>query len=136
MIKDERIISTRNKYLSHGFYIYFFLSLIAFYYRIFILGQKINEFWDLFIIFHLGTFYVFFNLITHGAWYAGKIKNRIIRICVGVTIGITLANYLRGDLNSFYDVFELILGLIIGFLIIIPVILYLNYWWKKRNELE
>ncbi|MBN2029734.1 hypothetical protein JW824_05760 [bacterium] len=136
MIKDERIISTRNKYLAHGFYIFYFSSLLAFLYRLFILKQTINEFLDLFIIFHLGVFYVYFNLISHGAWYSGHMKKRFIRMALAIFVGNIAAVYLRENLISLSDVFATILGMISGLLIIVPIMLYLNYRWKKRNELE
>jgi len=39
------------------------------------------------------------------------------------------------SINSFFDLFVTVSGTILGLLIVIPLMLYLNYRWKKKNEL-
>lgn len=132
-IIDERTIGTSNRYFARGFGIWYCLLLIALLYRQFVLNQKIQDHWDILVIFFLGTAYVSYNLVSHGV-YAGNIKARTIAMCSGIIIGISAVNYLTGRITSLFELGS-ILGSILGLSLIVTLILYLNYRWKKKNEL-
>jgi len=134
MIKDERIITTRNRCCAQGFIIWYCLLLIALLYRQFVLDQNPKDYWDIFIILFLGSAYVCINLFSHGL-YAGYTKIIIISMSLGIIIVNSVVSYFRGNINSFFDLFVTVSGTILGLLIVIPLMLYLNYRWKKKNEL-
>ena len=134
MIKDERIITTRNRCLAQGFIIWYCLLLIAILYRQFVLDQNPKDYWDISIIFFLGVAYVSKNLLSHGAYF-GYTKISIISMSLSIIIVISLLSYFRGNINSFFDLLLTVSGAMLGLLLLIPLMLYLNYRWKKKNEL-
>ena len=62
-------------------------------------------------------------------------KISIISMSLSIIIVISLVGYFRGNINSFFDLLLTVSGAMLGLLLLIPLMLYLNYRWKKKNEL-
>lgn len=69
MIRDEKIRQTKNRIASRTFGIWYILLLAALLYRQFNLRQAPKEFWDIALIFFIGTFYVAITGFGQGAVY-------------------------------------------------------------------
>jgi hypothetical protein len=67
MINDERITRTKNQIAATGFYIWLILILSALLYRKFYLHQSPQVYWDIALIFFIGTLYVALASYAKGA---------------------------------------------------------------------
>ena len=85
MIRDERISRVKNRIAARGFGIWYVLLLITLLYRQFYLGQPLNEYWDIALIFFIGTFYVAIAGFAQGAAHETatvRLGKRIVPVIV------------------------------------------------------
>ena len=67
MINDERIQSSMRRIGSQGFVIWYFLMLASLLHRQFFEKQPIEQYWDLAVIFFIGTMFVSISMFAQGA---------------------------------------------------------------------
>jgi hypothetical protein len=135
MIKDERISKAQNRIAARGFGIWYILLLAALLYRQFYLGQSVREYWDLAVIFFVGTAYVAMASYARGAVYETS-KTRFAKLIVPVIlITIVVVMFFQGRISSAVDFVEVVLSALIGLGLVGLVFYYLYRRWEKRNEL-
>lgn len=93
MIRDERIGKAKNQIAASGYGIWYILLLISLLYRQFILDQPVTEYWDIALIFFIGTFYVAVASFAKGAVYESTITRFGKRAIPIIVITIVLVNY-------------------------------------------
>ncbi|MEJ2263043.1 MAG: hypothetical protein P8X95_06330 [Anaerolineales bacterium] len=135
MIKDERISSVKNRVAARGFGIWYILLLIALLYRQFYLGQSVSKYWDLALIFFVGTAYVTIASFAKGAIY----ETNMIKIgkwtIPFILITIVAVMYFQGQITSIAELVTALLSALVGLSLLGVVLYYLYRRWEKQNEL-
>jgi hypothetical protein len=136
MIRDERISRVKNRVAARGFGIWYILLLFALLYRQFYLGQPLNEYWDIALIFFIGTFYVAIASYAQGAVHEDSVF-RVFKWTIPVIlITIVAVMYFQGRINSVFDLLAALLSAFIS-LSLLGLVLYLLYRrWEKQIELD
>ena len=136
MIRDERIVSASNRVAARGFGLGYVLSLLALLYRQFYLGQPVQEYWDMALIFFVVTSYVTLASIAQGAVH----ETRLVRYGKW-TIPVSLMTILavmdfRGQIQSAADVVVSALSALAGLALVGFVFYALYRRWEKRSGLD
>lgn len=136
MMRDERISGATRRIAARGFGMWYILMLIALLYRQFYLGQPVSEYWDIGLIFFMGTFYVSIASFAHGAIY----ENAVVRIgkwaAPIILITIVALNYQQGQINSAIDLGEVVVSALVGLSVFGLVCYYLYRRWEGQNILD
>ena len=134
MKTDERIRQTKNRIASQGFGIWYLLLLAALLYRQFYLRQAPQEYWDLALIFFVGTFYVAIAGYAKGAVYEKSLA-RYWKLTVPVIVlTIITLNYFQGKLTTIADLLETLISSLIGVAFIGLIFYFLYRRWEKNIE--
>ena len=134
-MKDERIQTTLNSFAAIGFYIWYLLMSISLCYRTLILKEHIQDFWDIFAIFCVGTLFVFIAYANKGVFDHG-FKRRWLTICIAAFIGILTVQFIMGQIHSVVDVGTMLIGFIPGMGLCIGIAHFLNQRWKRKEGIE
>ena len=134
-MKDERIQTTTNRFAAAGFLIWYFLMSISLCYRTLILKQHIRDFWDIFAIFFIGTFFVFIAYSNKGVLDYG-FKRRWLTICIGAVIGVFTWQFIARPMHSVVDVGAFLIGFLPGMGLVIGIAYFLNRRWKRKEGIE
>jgi len=130
---DERILETRRKVSSRGFYILLYGMMLIILYRQFYLDQQFRDYGDFFILWILGCLYVTIRSTLSGLNLFGERKYNFIAVpFVIAATNLGLGLY-KGAIES---VWEGILSFTVslatsGVLLYVLFLLYKN--WEKRN---
>lgn len=136
MIRDERISQTKSRIASRAFGIWYILLLAALLYRQFYLRQAPKEYWDIALIFFIGTFYVSIAGFAQGAVYEHSLTRYWKWSAPVILITIIALNYFQGKINSIANFLEILISALIG-LAFIGLVFYLLYRrWEKSIDLE
>lgn len=136
MIRDERIRETKNRIASRAFGIWYYLLLVNLLYRQFYLRQAPKEYWDIALIFFVGTLYVSISGFAKGAVYESSLA-RYWKWTVPIILTTILAlNFLQGRLNTIADFLVTLLSALIGVAFIGLVFYFLYRRWEKKIDLE
>lgn len=136
MKTDERIRQTKNHVASQGFGIWYLLLLAALLYRQFYLGQAPKEYWDIALIFFIGTFYVAITGFAKGAVYENSLATYWKWTVPVIVLTIVALNYFQGKLENTADLLETIISSLIGVAFIGLVFYFLYRRWEKNIEPE
>ena len=134
-MKDERIQTTVNRFAAIGFFIWYALTLISLNYRTLILKQHPREFWDIFAIFIIGTFFVFIAYANKGALDHG-FKMRWLTIGIVNLIVLFTLFFIMGQIHSVFDVGVYLLGFLPAMGLVIAIAYFLNRRWKRKEGIE
>ncbi len=134
-MRDERIQTTANRFAAIGFLIWYLLLTISLNYRGWILKQHFRDFWDIFAIFLIGTFFVFIAYAKKGV-FDHDFKWRWLPICIGAFIGILAVLFIMGQMHSVVDVGALLIGFLPGMGLCIGIAYFLNRRWKRKEGIE
>jgi hypothetical protein len=105
-------------------------------YRQFYLRQDPKEYWDIALIFFIGTFYVAIAGFAKGAVYESSIVRYWKWTVPVILISITSLNYFQGRLHTIADLLEALISALIG-LTSIGLVFYLLYRrWENSISLE
>lgn len=135
MIKDERISNVKNRVAARGFGIWYILLLIALLYRQFYLGQSVSEYWDLAMIFFVGTAYVTIAGFAKGAIYETNMIKSVKWTVPIMLITIVAVMYYQGQITSITELVTALLSALVGLSLLGIVLYYLYRRWEKQNEL-
>jgi pilus assembly protein TadC len=136
MIQDERIGTAKNHIASHGFGIWYVLLLAALLCRQFYRGQPLSEYWDIALIFFIGTFYVAIAGFAQGAVQETTITRLGKRIVPVILITIVAVAYFQGRVNSVADLVGTVLSALVGLSLMGLLFYYLYRRWERQNELD
>jgi uncharacterized membrane protein YccC len=136
MIRDERIRETMNRIASRAFGIWYLLLLAALLYRQFYLGQAPKEYWDLALIFFVGTLYVAIAGFAKGAVYENSLAQYWKWTVPVILITIIALNYFQGKVDTFADLLETLVSALIGAAFIGFIFYFLYRRWEKKIGLE
>ncbi len=136
MIRDERISRVKDRIATRGFGIWYVLLLVALLYRQFYLGQPLNEYWDIALIFFIGTFYVAIASFAQGAVHETAIIRLGKRIIPVILITVVAVAYFQGRINSVADLVGTMLSALISLSLLGLLFFYLYRKWEKQNELD
>lgn len=136
MIRDERISQVKNRIAARGFGIWYILLLIVLLYRQFYLGQPASEYWDIALIFFIGTFYVAMASHAQGAVHEISIIRSFKWTIPVILIMIVTVMYLQGQISSAVDLVEAVLSALISLSLLGLLFYYLYRRWEKQNELD
>jgi hypothetical protein len=133
MMKDERINGVRRRIAARGFGIWYVLLLLALLYRQFYLGQPVSDYWDMALIFFIGTLYVTIAGFARGAVY----ENAVIRFGKWsvpiIVITIVAVSYYQGQIHSAVDLVVIVVSALVGLSVFGLVSYYLYRRWEKHN---
>jgi glucan phosphoethanolaminetransferase (alkaline phosphatase superfamily) len=136
-MKDERIQTTVNRFAARAFFIWYLLTLISLNYRLLILKQHPQEFWDFIAIFIICTFFVFIAYANKGVFDHDFLKRSLtIGIAVSAIIGFFTWQFIAGRTNSVVEVFTSLIGFLSGMGLCIVVAHFLNRRWKRKEGIE
>ena len=136
MIRDERISQAKNRIASRGFGIWYILLLMALLYRQFYLGQPPNEYWDIALIFFIGTLYVAMAGFAQGAVHETAIIRIGKRTVPVILITVVAVAYFQGRINSMADLVGAVLSALVGLSLLGLLSYYLYRRWERQNELD
>jgi hypothetical protein len=134
-MSDERIQTTINRFAAIGFFILYALMSISLCYRVLILKQHPREFWDIFVIWVIGMFFLFIAYANKGLYDHG-FKRMWLGICIGGFIGILTVFFIMGRMRSVADVGVLLIGFTFGMGLVIAAAYFLNRRWKRKEGIE
>jgi len=104
-------------------------------YRTLILKQHPRDFWDIFAIWCIGTFFVFIAYANKGL-FDHAFKRRWLTICISVIIGVLTLQFITGRMHSVVDVGGLLIGVLAGLGPVVGISYFLNRRWKRKEGLE
>jgi hypothetical protein len=136
MVRDERILDTRNRIAAKCFNFWYFSILISLLYRQFYLKQSPQEYWDIALLFFTGTIYVSLASYSKGAVPETAIYQYGKWTVPVILITILLFNYFQGNLKSIFDFLGVLLSALAGTLLFGLLFHFLFSRWKKQNELN
>ncbi len=136
MIQDERISQAESRIASRRFGIWYILLLVSLLYRQFYLGQRPSDYWDIALIFFIGTFYVAIASFARGAVHVSMITRFSKRTVPVILITVVAVAYFQGRMNSVIDLVEAVLSAFIGLALLGLLFYYLYHRWEKQNELD
>jgi hypothetical protein len=136
MVRDERIRETKNRIASRGFGIWYLLLLATLLYRQFYLGQAPREYWDIAVIFFIGTLYVAIAGYAKGAVYENTIARYWKWTVPVILITILALNYFQGKLDTIAALLETAISALIGVAFVGLVFYFLYRRWEKSIGLE
>ena len=135
MVRDERILESKNRIAANCFSFWYFSILVSLLYRQFYLKQPPQEYWDIAFIFFTGTLYVSLASYSKGAVPETAIYQYGKWTIPVIVITILLLNYFQGNITSVFDFLGILLSALAGVLLMGFVFQYLFNRWKKQNEL-
>lgn len=136
MIRDERITQVKNRIATRGFGIWYVLLLITLLYRQFYLGQPLNEYWDIALIFFIGTSYVTIATYAQGAVHEDSIIRYGKWTVPVILITIMAVMYFQGRIDSVVDFLAALLPAFISLSLLGLLFYYLYRRWEKQNKLD
>lgn len=136
MMRDERIKRTQNRIAVRGFGLWYILLLAALLYRQFYLGQPASEYWDLALIFFIGTLYVVIAGFSQGAIYETSVVRSAKWAAPVILFSIVAAILYQGTIQSLVDLVGVVLSASVGLLAFGLVCYYLYQRWLRKNILE
>lgn len=136
MIRDERISQAKSRIASRGFGIWYILLLVTLLYRQFYLRQGPSDYWDIALIFFVGTFYVAIASFAQGAVHESMITRFGKRTVPVILITVVAVAYFQGRMNSVVDLVEAVIAAFIGLALLGLLFYYLYRRWQKQNELD
>jgi hypothetical protein len=136
MVNDERIRSSIRKITSQVFGIWYVLLLASLLYRQFYLGQPLRQYWDIVVIFFIGTSYATISMFARGAVY----ENRITK-CVKWSVPTLLVTnvavaYFRGHIKTIGDLIASVIGGAIGIALVGILLCFLYRRWEKKIDVS
>ena len=134
-MKDERIQATSNRFAGGGFWILIVLLWISLVYRMWILKQHPREWWDIFAILIIGTFFVFITYANKGV-LDHDFKRRWLAIGIVLIIVIPAVQFFMGHIQSVGDLAGTLIGLPLGLGPVIGISYFLNRRWKRKEGIE
>jgi pilus assembly protein TadC len=136
MMRDERIQADMRLIGSRIFGLWYFLLLVSLLYRQFFLGQPLDQYWDIALIFFGGTLYASTALFARGAVYQNTIA-RSVKIGVPIMlVTIVAVAYFLGNIQSLGDLARTIVGATIGLALMSALFYFLYRRWERRIEAE
>lgn len=136
MIKDERIRKTKNRIASRGFGIWYFLLLVALLYRQFYLGQSLGEYWDIALIFFMGTSYVALAGFAKGAVHEQSLAKYWKWTLPIIMLTIVGLSYIQDRINTIVDLLTTLVFSGIGASIAGWAFYILYRRWERAAGLE
>lgn len=106
VIKDERIITTSQKYTSHGFMIVFGFLMVSLFVKVFVLHWDMKYWLDLLLIVMAAGLYVTVRSIKEGLYLLPSKTGDINRLKKGNLIGGAVATLIWAALMFISDVGE------------------------------
>jgi hypothetical protein len=134
-MKDERIQTTANRFAAMGFLIWYSLLAISILCRTLILKQHPREWWDIFAIWVIGTFFVFIAYATRGVLDHG-FKIRWLTIFIVVFVVNLTVFFIMGRIHSVVDVGAYLVGFFPGMALVVGIAYLLNRRWRRREGIE
>ena len=130
-MKDERIVTTFNRFAAGGFLIWQFLLSMSLCYRTLILQQHPRQWWDIFVIFCFGIFFVPVACARKGIFFPLS-KKGWLALCIGL-----LALFcVTGRVHSVGDVCGSLIGILIAMGLLIGITHFLDRRWKRKEGFE
>lgn len=132
---DERLEQLSNKIQSKSFLVLGLLLSLDIMYRMFYLGQQINQYFDIFVILNLGNAYWLFTGAAKGI--VSEISVKLFKY--GVILGILMLVFAAAFIKIYSDTESGIMILVIGIPCIIAVfglVYLLSRHWSKKNNFE
>jgi hypothetical protein len=136
MIRDERIVSATNRIAARGFGIGYVLSLLALLYRQFYLGQPVQEYWDMALIFFVVTSYVTLASIAQGGVHETALVRYGKRTAPVILLTILAVMVFRGQIRSVADLAASAISALAGLALVGFVFYALYRRWEKRSGLD
>jgi len=112
------------------------LLLVTLLYRQFYLRQGPSDYWDIALIFFVGTFYVAIASFAQGAVHESMITRFGKRTVPVILITVVAVAYFQGRMNSVVDLVEAVIAAFIGLALLGLLFYYLYRRWQKQNELD
>lgn len=103
MIRDERVIRTKNRIAARGFAIWSISLMITLLYRQFYLRQPPREYWDIAAIFFAGNLYVTIASFAQGAFHESAIRRSGKWTVAVILLTVVAVMYLQGEISSVID---------------------------------
>ena len=108
------------------------MSLI---YRMLILKQHIRDFWDIFAIFIIGTFFVFIAYANKGV-FDHDFKKRWLTIGIVNLIVFFAVFFITVRIHSVVDVGAFLISFLLGMGLVIEITHVLNRRWERKEGIE
>jgi hypothetical protein len=135
-MKDERIQTTMNRIAALGFFCICCLLLpISALYRMLVLKQRPQEFWDIIAIFFIGMFFLciayaragFVPLVSKRQWLTIGIVNLVVLLTL---------SFIMGQMHSVVDAGAMLLGFIPATVLVFGVFHFLKRRWERKEGIE
>jgi hypothetical protein len=136
MMNDERIRQTRSRIASRAFGIWYMLLLAALLVRQFYLGQEPWEYWDMALIFFLGSFYVSIAGFARGAVQENYLTRYWKWSVPAILLTILGLKFFQGKINTLTDVLVTLLAASLGVAVVGTVFFLLYRRWESKIDLE
>ncbi len=134
-MKDERIVTTKNRFAAGGFCIWYVLTLISLNYRLLILKQHPREFWDFFAIFFIANLFVFIAYANKGVFDL-NFKRFWWSLGIYLTIFLFALFFIKGEIHSVADGGIYLGSILLGLGPVIAIAYFLNRRWKRKEGIE
>jgi hypothetical protein len=133
---DERSIQTYRNIGSKVYALTVWLMMAAMIYRRRVLGQSLEDYWDIATIFFAtGLIYISANLYFIGI-FPERLKQASIRIFFTMaTIGL-FTGIISGRITSFKQGLETLIGISIATGIVTMFFFFFSFWGKKKIDSE
>lgn len=133
MIRDERIISAKNRIAARGFAIWAISLMVALLYRQFYLRQAPEEYWDIALIFFAGNLYVTIATFAQGAFHERAIRRSGKWAIAAILLASIAVMYLQGEIGSVMNVVTHV-GAVLASLSLMGLLAYILYRrWERRT---
>jgi hypothetical protein len=100
-----------------------------------ILQQHPREWWDIFAMWVIGTFFVFIAFANKGLFAGFKRMWLTIGIGVGTIVCLTLL-FITGEIHSLLDVIVFSVGFLLGIGPVIGIAYFLTRRWKRKEGID
>jgi hypothetical protein len=134
MMKDERVQATMRRIATQTFGIWYVLLLAALLYRQFYLGQSLKQYWDIALIFLLGTTYASVAIFAQGAVYKNSMVKSFKWVAPILPITIVVVAYLKGGISTIWELVETFVAATVGFAVVGILFYFLYRRWERSIQ--
>ncbi|MFW6030472.1 MAG: DUF6773 family protein [Halanaerobiales bacterium] len=140
--EDERIVKEKRKINSYAFNILFIGLWIILVYRQFVLGQSIDQYWDIFVLTLGGSFFVLINNMLKGIYLTYKKKDEkykklLVSAAIGTIIFITVNSIFSGNgFSNSEEIISTIISAVVFFIVWIALQAFIIHISEKKSKQE
>ena len=134
-MKDERIQTTHNRIAAITSKLWYWLIVIAIFYRVLILKQHLPEIWDIVAIYLIVTSVGFFAKAGKGL-FAHFPKWAFLSLGIAIAIVLLAFVFFKGQIHSVADAGRFLIASLLGMGPAFGIVYFLNRRWKRKEGIE